>query len=135
MKNSASARKKPAKKAAKPKKRKTVTNDETCLQKHTAQWLGKTMPNLLAFHVANERMGSIGTHMHFKQMGVKKGVADWLVFTLNSRKVAIELKDDEGTQDADQERFQLRWEACGGSYFIARTLEEFQGIIAAVTMF
>lgn len=127
--------KKVAKAPAKPRKQKTVTNDETCLQKHTAQWLDKMMPNLLAFHVANERKGGFGTHVHFKQMGVKSGVADWLVFPLNGRKVAVELKDDEGEQDSDQERFQVRWEAGGGSYFIARTLEEFQGIIAAITLF
>lgn len=102
---------------------------------HTAQWLGKTLPSLLAFHVANERVGGFGVHMHFKRMGVKKGVADWLIFPLNGRKVAVELKDDEGEQDGDQERFQERWEATGGVYFICRTLEEFQGVVNAVALF
>lgn len=90
---------------------------------------------LLIFHVANERKGGFGTHMHFKRMGVRKGVADYLAFPLNTRKAAIEMKDDEGEQDADQQRFQRQWEASGGVYFIARTLEEFQGIVQALVLF
>lgn len=102
---------------------------------HTAQWLQKTLPNLLAIHVANERKGGFGTHMHFKRLGVKAGVADWLVFPRNGRKVAIELKDDEGEQGSDQEGFQAQWEATGGLYFLCRTLEEFQRIVTAAAMF
>lgn len=117
------------------KKRKTVENDETCLQMHTAQWLQKTLPNLLAIHVANERKGGFGTHMHFKRLGVKAGVADWLVFPRNGRKVAIELKDDEGEQGSDQERFQEQWEATGGLYHVVRTLAEFQRIVTAAALF
>ena len=102
---------------------------------HTASWLEEAMPNLLAFHVANERKGGYGTHAHFKRLGVKAGVADWLVFPRNGRKVAIELKDDEGEQTADQEKFQAQWEATGGLYFVCRTLEQFCGTVAAVAMF
>lgn len=104
---------------------------------HCKQWLDKTgiWDRLLIFHVANERIGGFGVHMHFKRLGVRKGVADWLAFGLDDRKFAIELKDDEGVQDEDQQRFQLQWERTGGSYFIARTLEEFQGIIDALLIF
>lgn len=126
--------KRPVKKARKAV-RKTPETDETCLQMHTAQWLQKTLPNLLAIHVANERKGGFGTHMHFKRLGVKAGVADWLVFPRNGRKLAIELKDDEGEQEPDQERFQEQWEATGGLYYIVRTLAEFQSIVAAATLF
>ena len=126
-----SSRKKPAKKP-----RETVKNDETCLQKHQKQWLDKSgiWGRLLIFHVANERKGSIGTHMHFKRMGVRPGVADWLAFK-GGRRIAIENKDDEGTQDGDQERFQVQWEAAGGDYYIVRTLEEFQTIITGLMLF
>ena len=131
-------RKKPAKKPRKPAKRvrKTVENDETCLQKHQKQWLDKTglWSRLLIFHVANERKGSIGTAMHFKRMGVRPGVADWLVFPPD-RAVAIENKDDEGDQDANQERFQRQWEAAGNAYYVVRTLAEFQAIVTALTLF
>jgi hypothetical protein len=100
------------------------------------QWLDKSglWSRLLIFHVANERKGGFGTQMHFKRMGVRPGVADWLVF-IPGRAVAIELKDDEGEQDADQERFQRQWEAVGNTYLIVRTLEEFQGTINALTLF
>lgn len=116
--------------------RKTVKNDETCLQKHQKQFLDKSglWSRLLIFHVANERMGSIGTAMHFKRMGVRPGVADWLVFR-PGRCVAIENKDDEGTQNADQERFQKQWEAAGHAYYVVRTLQEFKDLINAITLF
>lgn len=124
-------RKKPVKRV-----RKTVTNDETCLQKHQKQWLDKTgiWSRLLIFHVANERKGGFGTQMHFKRMGVRSGVADWLIFR-GARRVAIENKDDEGEQDADQERFQKQWEAAGGEYFLVRTLEEFQSVVNGLMLF
>ena len=135
----ASSRKKPARKprkAAAKRKRKTVTNDETCLQMHQKQWLEKAglWGRLLIFHVANERIGGFGAQMHFKRMGVRPGVADWLVFR-PGRSVAIENKDDEGEQNADQERFQKQWEAAGNLYFMVRTLEEFQGVVNALTLF
>lgn len=129
-----SKRKKPVKKAVKAKKRKTVINDETCLQHHAWQWAQKAHPELLIFHVANERKGSIGMAMHFKRLGVLAGVADFLAFP-PGRSVAIELKDDKGTQNADQEKFQKRWEAVGHLYFVCRTLEQFQGVISALTLF
>lgn len=118
------------------KQRKTVENDETCLQHHCKQWLDKSgmWGRLLIFHVANERRGGIGTIMHFKRLGVRNGVADWLAFHAG-RAVAVEMKDDEGTQDADQVRFQRQWEKFGGAYFVCRTLEEFQGIITALLTF
>ena len=127
----ASSRKKPVKRV-----RKTVENDETCLQKHQKQWLDKTglWSRLLIFHVANERKGSIGAAMHFKRMGVRAGVADWLVFP-PGRSIAIENKDDEGKQNADQERFQRQWEGAGNAYHVVRTLAEFQSIINALVMF
>lgn len=103
---------------------------------HCKQWLDKSglWSRLLIFHVANERKGGFGTHMHFKRLGVRKGVADWLAF-VPGRAAAIELKDDEGVQDADQEKFERQWKACGNLYLIARTLEEFQGIVNALALF
>lgn len=127
----ASSRKKPAKRV-----RKTITNDETCLQKHCKSWLDKSglWGRLLIFHVANERKGGFGAQMHFKRMGVRPGVADWLAFP-PGRAVAIELKDDVGDQNADQEVFQKKWEASGNLYFLVRTLEEFQGVVQGIAIF
>lgn len=118
------------------RKQKTVVNDETCLQMHCKQWLDASglWNRLLIFHVANERKGSIGAIMHFKRIGVRNGVADWLLF-VPGRAAAIELKDDEGEQDTDQKTFQRKWEAAGNSYFLCRTLEEFQGVVNGFSLF
>lgn len=125
--------------ASRPRKQrpvKTVQNDEGCLHKHCQQWLEKSglWSRLLIFHVANERKGSIGAIMHFKRMGVRKGVADYLAFA-PGRSLAIELKDEDGEQDEDQKKFQAKWEACGNAYFLVRTLPEFQSVVQSFAMF
>jgi hypothetical protein len=93
------------------------------------QWVRQVHPGLLILHVANERKAHVQYHIKLKRLGVLKGVADFLVFPLDGRKFAIELKDEEGTQDADQIKFQRRWETTGGLYFIARTVMDFAFII------
>lgn len=125
--------------ASKPRKSKVPRPPEdfgeTCLQKHTNQWLRKQFPRLLAFHVPNERQGGIGAVMHFRAMGVLAGVADWLIFPRNGRKIAIELKDATGPQREAQERFENEWKATGGEYYLVRTLEDFQRTVTAVVLF
>lgn len=103
---------------------------------HCQQWLEKSghWGRLLIFHVANERKGHFGTHMHFKRRGVLDGVADYLAFP-PGRSVAIELKDADGEQTTGQEKFQRRWERAGNSYFVVRSLEEFQGTVQALALF
>ena len=98
-----------------------------------AKWVRDTHPALLIFHVANERKAAPQYHIKLKRLGVLKGVADFLAFPLDGRKLAIELKDDEGVQDEDQIKFQKRWQATGGLYFVARTVADFQFIIGFVT--
>lgn len=104
---------------------------------HCQQWLVKsgTWDRLLIFHVPNERKGSIGAIMHFKRMGVRPGVADYLAFPLNRRRIAIELKDEDGDHPKDQITFKRRWELSGGEYYTVRSLEVFQNIIGAVIAF
>jgi len=100
------------------------------------QWLEKSgiWRRLLIFHVPNERMGGIGAIMHFKRLGVRDGVADYLAFP-PGRRVAIELKRPDGKQRKGQESFQLAWEAAGNAYIIVRTLAEFKGAIDALMLF
>lgn len=120
-----------AKRTRKPAEKKPPEqHSETCLQMHCKQWLDKAgiWSRLLIFHVANERKGGIGAIMHFKRMGVRPGVADWLAFS-GERRVAVELKDDDGEQGPDQKKFQAQWEAAGGEYYLLRTVEEFQKIV------
>ncbi len=100
-----------------------------------AKWVRDAHPALLIFHVANERKAHVQYHVKMKRKGVLAGVADFLAFPANSRKFAIELKDDKGTQDADQIKFQRRWERTGGLYYIVRTVAEFQNIVDAMMLF
>ena len=95
------------------------------------QWAMREHPDLLIFHVANERKGSVGMALHFKRMGVLPGVADFLAFPSRGHGVAIEIKDADGKQSAAQRVFERQWVAAGGFYFLVRSLEEFQGIVNA----
>lgn len=124
-----------AARGARAKVRKTIANDEGCLQMHSAAWLKKDHPALLAFHVANERKAAVQYHVKLKRAGVLGGVADWLIFPDNGRKAAIELKDDKGAQEPDQIAFQKRWERSGGAYFLVRTLEDFKRIVNGLVLF
>jgi len=94
------------------------------------QWLEKSglWEKLLIFHVPNERFGSIGAITHFKRLGVRPGVADYLLFTTD-RRIAIELKDEEGMQNENQKEFQKQWEAAGNRYYLVRTLLQFQAVV------
>jgi len=116
--------KKRAKKALKPK-----GPSENEIHMKCAKWVRDTHPTLLIFHVANERKATVQYHLKLKRLGVLKGVADFLAFPIDGRKFAIELKDAEGTQDAEQVKFQRRWEATGGLYFVVRTVADFRFII------
>lgn len=132
------SRKKPARKAPKVRttaKKATRSPSENEIQMKCWQWVVKTYPPLLIFHVANERQAAIQYHIKLKRLGVRRGIADFLAFPNDGRKIAIELKDDQGTQDKDQILFQRCWEHTGGLYFLVRTLEEFQGVIDAVMLF
>lgn len=110
-------------------------SSETCLHMHCQQWLEKSgiWDKYLIFHVPNERRGGIGAIMHFKRMGVRPGIPDWLMFT--NRNAAIELKDDKSKQRKGQKEFQRAWERLGHPYFVVRTLKEFQGVINALILF
>lgn len=123
-----------AAKAAKPKKPAVRSISENEIHLKAWQWVSKTYPELLIFHVANERDAPVQFHVKMKRKGVLAGVADFLAFP-SGRKIAIELKDDEGDQNNEQIKFQKRWERTGGVYFLVRTFEDFQNIIAATMFF
>lgn len=123
--------KKVVKRASKPAKQ-----SERTLHMHCQQWLEKSgwWAKLLIFHVPNERRGGFGAMIHFKRLGVRPGVADYLMFGL-ARDAAIELKDRDGEQSTGQETFEAQWRACGKVYFVIRTLEDFQATVVALAVF
>lgn len=124
-----------AKATPRVRKQKTIENDETCLQMHAWAWVKKAHPTLLIFHVANERKAAVQYHVKLKRLGVLSGVADFLAFPNGGRKIAIELKDDEGEQDVEQIQFELRWGRTGGTYVLVRTLADFQTVINGIMLF
>lgn len=120
----------------KPRKGRGV-DSEHCVQYHQKQWLDKTgiWDRLLIFHVANERMGSIGAMVHFKRMGVRPGVADWLAFPVGEPPIAIEVKRPKGGKMSEnQEKFRDDWLESGGVWHVARSLEEFQHVIGMLVV-
>jgi hypothetical protein len=113
-----------------------IAESERCLHMRCQQWLEKSgiWSRLLIFHVPNERRGGIGAMVHFKRLGVRPGVADYIVIN-GIRDAAIELKDSTGKQKDAQKQFQRQWEATGKLYYVVRTLEDFQVTIEALTIF
>lgn len=101
---------------------------------HAWQWVEREHPSLMIFHVPNGELRHIKVAEKLKRMGVVPGVADFLCFTQN-RKVAIELKDDDGEQSDDQIRFERRWRDIGGEYYICRTLDAFKALVNAIVLF
>jgi hypothetical protein len=101
---------------------------ESGLQMHCWQWFKKAYPHILMFHVPNGELRHISVADKLKRMGVVPGVADFLAFPLLGTKHAIELKTLTGSQKTAQERFERYWIGSGGSYDIARTLEQFQAV-------
>jgi len=101
---------------------------ESGLQMHCWQWFKKAYPYVLMFHVPNGELRHISVADKLKRMGVVPGVADFLAFPLLGTKHAIELKTLTGSQKTAQERFERYWTKSGGSYDIARTLEDFQAV-------
>lgn len=98
------------------------------------QWLRKEIKGLLIFHVPNGEHRHIAVAQKLQRMGVLPGVADFLCFT-PSRKIAIELKDSDGEQSDNQEKFEKRWTALGGEYHLCRTLESFQSLVTVIMLF
>lgn len=126
--------KKPLKHGSKPVKKKPSLKgffrqiSEHELHLRAWQWVSKTYPDLLIFHVPNGGNRNIAEAQKFKRMGVVPGVADFLMFTY-SHAIAIELKDEGGKQSDAQKNFQTRWESLGHKYEVARTLEQFQDVV------
>lgn len=114
------------KKPSKPVSSRQISEHEIHLK--AWQWVQKTYPSLLIFHVPNGENRNVATAVKLKRMGVLPGVADFLIF-FHGVCVAIELKDGGGKQSAAQEKFQARWTGLGHWYEIARSLEDFQRIV------
>jgi hypothetical protein len=109
-------------------------SSEREIQMKAWQWVQKTHPELLIFHVPNGEHRDVRTAVKLKRMGLVPGVADFLCFT-GTRQTAIEMKDDNGKQSDSQLKFEMRWRAAGGDYYVCDCLEDFQDLVDAIVMF
>lgn len=91
------------------------------------RWFAGT--SVVYFHVPNGGLRDPITAHVMRLSGVRRGVADWLIFASDGRKFALELKTAKGTQRDDQEKFERAWIKVGGVYEIARNLDEIDSFI------
>lgn len=110
-------------------------NDEDKLQMAAVDWTLWNFPDLLFFHVPNgghrpDFMTESGERIsleaiRLKKMGVRRGVADVLIFPDDIPKMAAEFKIWPNKQSDDQIQFQKHWERTGGKYRLCYTIEEY----------
>lgn len=102
-------------------------HDEDDLQRATCRLFDtKFAHRCFAFHVPNGgRRGKIEA-ARLVGMGVRAGVADWIVLLPGGKFAAIELKRaDGGYLSGFQKAFRDRVEGLGGAWYLVRTIEEF----------
>ena len=106
-----------------------ITLSETQLQQHCVKLLNAYgRPDIEWHHVPNGEQRNKKTAQRLKSLGVQPGVAD-LMFLIDGKAVALELKTEIGTQSKSQADFQERFERAGGRYCVGYGLNE---VIAAL---
>ena len=103
-------------------------HEEDDLQRATAQLLTlRYSRRCFAFHVPNGGRRNRIEAARMKGMGVRAGVADWIVLLPGGKFAAIELKRRTGGYlSPEQKSFRDTVEALGGAWYLARTVEEFE---------
>lgn len=87
--------------------------------------------DVVAFHVPNGEKRDRRTASRLQACGVVPGVSDFILI-VDGTVHGIELKTTKGRQDAAQIVFQADLQRAGGHYHVARTIEEFAGILNAI---
>ena len=112
-----------------PKTRRRRRHRERPLHMHMAKRLADACPNTMWFHVPNGELREKAVAATLRQMGVRPGVADFIILS-HGRAIAAEVKDEEsGRQSEDQKGFQRVWEANGGVYEIVKSAFDVDSII------
>ena len=101
---------------------------EFAIQRATAILFRHVLVETVWFHVPNGEPRSPAIARKLKEMGVRSGVADFLLFTTH-RKIAFEEKTRNGVLSKNQKDFRTVWEAIGGIYLIGRSLEDAKNVI------
>lgn len=103
--------------------------DEAAFQVAVACLLRKeAKPGVIWFHVPNGEFRDLATARKLKDMGVRPGVADFLVFSAEVS-LALELKTPRGVLSENQKGFRDAWRDQGRAYEIARNLDEVRAIL------
>lgn len=76
------------------------------------------------FHIPNGEKRSLRTGGRLKAMGVRAGVADFMVQVPDARSAMLEVKAYGGRQTPEQRIFQRDWEATGGRYVVAEGIDQ-----------
>ena len=76
------------------------------------------------FSVPNERKASVVTHSILKAMGLRKGVADLVVWDVRNRSGFIEVKTEAGRLSVDQREFRDECLARGLPWGLARSADD-----------
>ena len=91
-----------------------------CLKHHS--------PRCVIYSVPNESENSWETQKKVNT-GLMAGAADLIILLPNGRVLLPETKTPEGVQSHSQKTFQEQVAALGHTYFVYRSLEEFQSIV------
>ena len=99
---------------------------ECDIQRECVEWFRNTYKDYLIFSVPNE--GCYRRKKYFENLGMLSGVSD-LIVVLPQKVIFVELKSEKGYQRPEQKSFQSKVESLQQSYYLCRTLEDFQSII------
>ena len=112
-------------KRKKLKKPKENFQKEAEIQTECVRWFRENYPDYLIWSVPNEAAHS--RWAKFSAMGALSGVAD-LTVVMPDRVVFVEMKDHKGEQRDSQKVFEGKVTDMGYSYYVCRSLEDFQSI-------
>lgn len=102
--------------------RRPVPLTERELHRDVARYLDHVSGDLFAAHVPNGEKRSRLTAAILVGMGVKPGVADFVVMLPESRTIWIELKAEGGSLSSAQRDFRATCERLGHAYFVCRSV-------------
>lgn len=108
---------------------------EAALQQHIVKLLqAYARPDIEWHHPANGEKRDKATARKLQLMGLQAGVAD-LLFVIDGRAFAVELKTEKGVQSEAQSEYQERFERAGGKYFLAFGLDQAIGTLQGINAF
>jgi hypothetical protein len=98
-----------------------------------AQVFRDRLKNTVWFHVPNGEKRDRVTATKLKQMGVRPGVADFIILH-KGQSIALELKREGGRMSKDQIGFEKVWRANGGSYLVVFSIKMAEDLIFQLGM-